>query len=237
MSKQKHLSRLAAPKTWPIERKRTKWVAKPVPGTHKIMFSMPLQLYITDILKLAKSKVEVKRILNQGLILVNGKIRKEPRFPVGLFDTLQILKLNKNYRVLLNAKGQLKLIEIPASEVNTVITKVRGKTTISGNKTQINLSNGWSFIADKDAYKTGDAVIFDTKANKPVKHIKLEEGSTVFVSGGAHAGSIVEVKDFSEEGILRKKKFIVAASDKGELKIPLAEIFVVGKGKPEITLP
>jgi small subunit ribosomal protein S4e len=73
MSKQKHLSRLAAPKTWPIERKRSKWVAKPVPGTHSIMFSMPLQVCLTDILKLAKNKNEVKRILQQGFVLVDGK--------------------------------------------------------------------------------------------------------------------------------------------------------------------
>jgi small subunit ribosomal protein S4e len=236
MSKQKHLSRLAAPKTWPIERKRSKWVAKPVPGTHSIMFSMPLQVCLTDILKLAKNKNEVKRILQQGFVLVDGKVRKEVRFPVGLFDTLQIQKYNKTYRMLINSKGQLQLVEIPASEAHIIITKIASKTTIKGGKQQIHLSNGWMFIADSDSYKIGDAIFFDTKTNKPSKHIKMEKGCVAYVAGGENAGSIVEIKNFEEEGVLRKKKFVLADSEDKKLKIPVKEIFIVGKGKPEIKL-
>ncbi|MEM2874035.1 MAG: 30S ribosomal protein S4e [Candidatus Nanoarchaeia archaeon] len=237
MSKQKHLSRLAAPKTWPIARKKAKWIAKPIPATHSMQYSMPLQIYLIDILHLAKSKAEVKRILNQNLVLVNGKVRKEARFPVGLFDTLKILKYNKYYRVVLDNKGQLKLIEIPHTETDLIITKVEGKHTIKGGKMQIHVSNGWNFIADKDIYKIGDCVLFDAKEGKPIKHIALEPGCIAYVIGGAHAGKVVTISDFVEEGILRKKRYAITIIDEKKLKIPLKELFVIGKNAAEITLP
>lgn len=236
MAKQKHLSRLAAPKTWPVVRKSTKWIAKPVPGPHSTYLSMPLQTYLTDILQLAKTKSEVKKILNQGAILVNCKARKELRFPVGLFDTLQIQKYDKTYRVLLS-KGQLKPIEIPKAEANIMVTRISRKTTLKGRRTQIALSNGWTFIPSEDVYKIGDTLLFDTAANKPIKCIKLERNNIAYVAGGAHAGFVGQIINFVEEGRLRKKKYAVLSSNSIQAKIPLKEIFMVGEEKPEITLP
>jgi len=66
----RHLRRIAAPKTWPIPRKGTYWIAKPIPGPHKMELSMPLALWIRDYLKLGKTMREVKYILNEGKVLV-----------------------------------------------------------------------------------------------------------------------------------------------------------------------
>ena len=42
MTGKEHLKRVAAPRTWPITRKTSKWVAKPSPGPHSQEHGMPL---------------------------------------------------------------------------------------------------------------------------------------------------------------------------------------------------
>lgn len=236
MANKKHIARLAAPASWPISRKSVKWVAKPLPGAHILEKSMPLIVYLRDILQVVESNREAKRILNQKLVLVNGTAVKEPNFAVGLFDTLQILKYNKTYRVLLNKKGKLNLVEVSEREAHTVPAKITGKTTLKVGKIQINLSNGWNFITDKDVYKVNDVLLMDAKTRKPSKHIKLAKGAIVYIIGGSHVGYAAEIDSFSEEGILRKKKFIIAKLEGQKVKVLSDEAFAMGEGQPEIKL-
>ncbi|HKZ49827.1 MAG TPA: 30S ribosomal protein S4e [Candidatus Nanoarchaeia archaeon] len=231
-----HLSRLAAPGSWPIERKKTKWIMKPKPGTLSLQMGMPISVYLTDILKFTRNKSEAKKVLNQGLVLVNGKAVKEPGYQTGLFDTITVQKYNKTYRVVLDNLGRLKLTEIPAKESTLVPVKVRGKTSIKAGKLQINLSNGWNFISEKDSYKVNDVLIFDAKEKKAVKHLKLEKGNLIYITKGAHSGTIATIKDFVQEGVLRKKKYIVASANDEKLKVLVDGVFVIGKDDPEITV-
>ncbi|MEM4247669.1 MAG: 30S ribosomal protein S4e, partial [Candidatus Nanoarchaeia archaeon] len=209
MAKLYHISRLNAPKSWPIARKGIKWVAKPIPGPHSIYYAMPLNIYLRDILGLASITKHIKKILNDGSVKVNGKVRKELNFPVGLFDVLSIAHLNKHYRVIISENGLLKLIEISASDAKLVPAKIISKTTTRNGKLQINCNNGWNFLADKDDYKAGDVLLFDAEKNKPAKHIKLAEGNTAYIIGGKHVGSVAKLEKFKETGELKKKKIAV----------------------------
>lgn len=62
----KHLKRLFAPKTWDIKRRGIKFIAKPIPGAHKISMSLPLNVILRDILKYANTNKEVKLMLEKG---------------------------------------------------------------------------------------------------------------------------------------------------------------------------
>ena len=57
------LKRLAAPKTWHVERKKTKLITKPVPGPHKTENGIPLNILLKEILNYAKTTREVKKLL------------------------------------------------------------------------------------------------------------------------------------------------------------------------------
>jgi small subunit ribosomal protein S4e len=48
----------------------------------------------------------------QANLLVDGRIRKDPKFPLGLMDVLSIPRIKKNYRVLIDVKGRFVLNEI-----------------------------------------------------------------------------------------------------------------------------
>jgi small subunit ribosomal protein S4e len=234
MANKKHIIKLAAPATWPIARKGTKWIAKPLPGAHTLEKGMPLIVYLRDMLQIVQSNREAKRILNQKLVLVNGVAVKEPNFSVGLFDTLKILKYDKTYRVLLNQRGKLYLIEISERELNIRPAKIVGKTTLKKGRIQIHLSNGWNFITEKDVYKVGDVLFMDAQTRKPIKHIKPAKGSVIYITSGSHVGQIAEIEGFSEEGPLRKKKFILAKISDQTRKVLASDAFVIGAEQPEI---
>ena len=89
MAKQ-HLKRVAAPQTWKIKRKNHIWISRPNAGAHSLPQSISLNTAMKEIIKCAMTSSEVKTILNTKTILVDGRRRKEPKFPVGLMDVLSL---------------------------------------------------------------------------------------------------------------------------------------------------
>ena len=84
----KHLKSYFAPKSWKVKKKYVKFISKPNPGPHKIDVSMPLNVIMRDVLGYAENQREVKFILENKNVMVDGIRRRDPRFPVGLFDVL-----------------------------------------------------------------------------------------------------------------------------------------------------
>ena len=142
MGSRKHLKRFKAPKHWPIHPKENKWTTKPNAGPHAIEGSLPLLLIVRDILGVADNAREAKRIINTGEILVDGRARKDYKFPVGFMDVIEIPKSEKVYRVLPDEKGRLILYPIAAENKDFKLCKITDKTTIRGGKTQLNLHDG-----------------------------------------------------------------------------------------------
>jgi len=66
MARKQHLSRLATPSTWPIRRKGIKWIVKPSSGSHNLQYSMPLVVFMRDILQVTKSATETKKVLENS---------------------------------------------------------------------------------------------------------------------------------------------------------------------------
>jgi small subunit ribosomal protein S4e len=97
-----YLKRLNAPKTWKIKRRGISFISRPNPGPHKMELCLPLNIILRDMLCHAKTTKEVKMIVNAKEITVNGKVVKEIKYPVGLFDVLQISKLDETYRIMLS---------------------------------------------------------------------------------------------------------------------------------------
>jgi small subunit ribosomal protein S4e len=56
---------------------------KPSPGPHKQRECIPLIVFLRNRLKYALTGDEVKRIVKQRLIKVDGKVRTDPTYPAG----------------------------------------------------------------------------------------------------------------------------------------------------------
>jgi len=224
-----HLKRLAIPRSWDVNRKKTVYIARPLPGGSPKDMTMPLQVLLRDILKFAKTAKEVRYILHNKEVIINGKRRKESRFPVGLMDVMVIPDLKKAYRMMLNTKGKLLAVEIKPDQAKFKLCKIKNKT--SGKKgTQLNFSDGSNVIVSKDTYKTYDVVVLEFEKNKIKDHFKFDKESPVFLIGGkkvGHTGKILDIKD----------KYIIIKTDKGEFETAKRYAFVIGKDKPAIEIP
>lgn len=224
-----HLKSLKAPKTWNIKRKERIFITRPLPGQSSFYLGMPLNIVIRDIFKLAKSNREVRSLINNGEISVNNKIIKEPKSIIGFMDTISIPKLKKNYRILLNQKGNLSFIEIPDSEKDKKICKIIGKT-IYKKKTQLNLYDGRNLLLDKDIFKVGDSVLISLPNIKILDHLKSEKNALIILIGGSHIGQIGTIESSDANKIMYKR----STGEVFETQKKYA--FVIGKQKPALKL-
>lgn len=214
MGSRKHLKRYKAPKSWPIHPKEDTWTVKPSAGSHSIEDSIPLTLVIRDILKLADNSREAKRIINSGNVLVDGKVVKDYKFPVGFMDIVDIPKTGESYRVLLDRKSRLQLDLI---EDNTLkLSKIVNKSTIKGGKTQLNFHDGKNLIVDEDVYSVGDVISLKVPENEINEIYPLKEGAIVLVTGGKHTGELGTVSEIIENKSSNPNTIIIENSAKEE---------------------
>lgn len=224
-----HLKRLAAPKTWDIKRKGIKFVTKPSPGPHSLEEGIPFSVLLRDILKNADTLREIKKILHMNEIKIDGKIRKDFRYPIGLFDTIEFKNINEYFRVILSRKGKIELVKIKKEEVQLKPCKIIGKTTVNG-KLQLNLYDGKNILVHNSTYKVGDTLLLELPEQKISKHLKLDKKSIIFLTGGKHIGEIGNVEDIAESKIIYKDK------EGNLIETSKKYAFVVGDVKPLITL-
>lgn len=225
-----HLKRLAMPKTWDIKRKKTVFVMRPFPGGATQELVIPLQIFLRDMIKVAKTAKEVRFILNNMSVLVNGKRRKEVKFPIGLMDVIEIPKIKKQYRLLINRKGRLFAHEIPVKEASIKPCKIMNKTILKKGIIQLNFTDGNNIIVKKDIYKTDDVVFIDFTKKNITEHLKFEKKSTIFLIGGSRVGIIATLEDIKGNSVIIKSK-------EGTFETIKKYVFILGTDKPRIDLP
>lgn len=227
-----HLKRKNAPKTWPIARKERKWIVRPL-SSQPLEMCMPVSVFLREILKIAKTVKEVKTILNQKIVMVNGKIIKDPKYGVGFMDVLDLTSLKEKYRVLLNKQGRMVIRKIDDKEGSLIPRKITGKKLIKGGKTQLSFSDGCSLLADAKNYKVGDTLVFEN--GKIKEHLKFEKGALVLIVHGkqtAMCGKMEEVRTFAGT----QPDNIVYSVDGKSYETRKEYAMVIGKDKPVIAL-
>ena len=191
----KHIKRIAIPKAVPLTNKKDYvWVINHSPGPHSKKHSAPLLLFIRDILGFAKTAREARNILNSRLVSIDGVIRTDPDFPVGLFDIIHFSKSDKYYQILIDNKARLLPKEIEKSDKK--LLKVVGKTTIEKGKTSVALHDGKNLFADN--VRVGDSLLLNLSNKKIEKVLKLEKGATCMITEGKHAGTTAKLVDIIE---------------------------------------
>jgi len=226
----RHLKRLVAPRSWKIKRKGITFVTRPNPGMHSKKNSTSINIVLRDMLGYTKTTRDIKMVIADKGILVDKKQIKDHRFSVGVMDLIEMPKINKSFRILLNKKGNLYPVEIKGDETKIKLCKIVGKSVIKKGKIQLNLNDGRNIIIDKNNYGTGDTLVIQLPEQKIKEHLKLEKGAFVYLSGGKHKGEsgiIEEIKD---------SKIKVKSKHGGSFQTSKKFAFVVGKEKSIITL-
>jgi len=194
----KHTKRLAAPKAVPVhDKKDRKWMLTTAPGPHPKKRSISLCVLLRDVLGLATTSREAKKILSGKMVLVDGKARVEEKFPVGLMDVVSIPKMDLHYLIMVDNKARLVPHKIGKSESSSKLLKVVGKQTVRGGKLSLAFHDGRNMFGDKHV-RVGDSVVVSLPDVKMKSHIKREKGSRCLIMEGKHAGNVVKLKDIIE---------------------------------------
>lgn len=241
-----HLKRKPAPKLWPIHRKEAVWTVMPKPGPHSLSRSLPLALIVRDILGFAKTAKEAKNIISQGKILVDGKIRCDERFLVGLMDIISIPETKKYYRVLPSPKG-LFLHPIEADEAKFKLYRIEDKTIVKGGKTDLNLHDGTSLLInevnavtlEKDVYNTLDVLKLSIPDRELLGYNKLTVGTPALTIGGKNMGTYGVIDTIEKQTDKKRRDLLVTLKDpKGQqFQTILDFVFVLGESESLVVLP
>ena len=222
-----HLKAYAAPKSWTIPRKITKWIIRPRAGAHPFERSLPIALLLKQ-LGCGKTTRETKKILNEKAVMIDQKAVKDTHTSTGFMDSIHI-KPNINLRCTLDEKGRLKFIDIPEAELAKKVCRITGKQSVRGNKLQLTLSDGRNILAEKNEHAVGDSLLIELPSQKIIGHFPLAKGHTAFLTSGKHTGQLGIIENIEGEKIWLIK-------DKKKIETLKECAFVVGKDKPAVKI-
>jgi small subunit ribosomal protein S4e len=233
------MKRVAAPKMWYLGKLKGVYSTRPSPGPHRLRECIPLNVLLQYRLKYALTRAEAMKIVKdkEGMIKVDGKIRRDPRFPLGHMDVVTIEKTNEHFRILMDVKGRFLPHRIDAKEAGfklcKVVKKVIGQYKIP-------------FIVTHDArtlrfphpdISINDTVKINLENGEISSVVKFTNGATVMLTGGNNLGRI---------GVLQSVEKHQGSFDIVHVKDSSGQVFstrignviVIGDGKtPAISLP
>lgn len=220
----RHLKSLNAPQFMAVHGKETAYVAKPGMGRHSLGRSVPLSLIVKR-LSLASKTSETERIIKNGLVSVNNSAIREPSYPVGLNDIVEIAKENRYCRIGINNRGQIEISETKKPDYDSMLYKVTGKYKAKNDAIMIRLHDGSVLKGSKDI-GVNDSVIVDSKG-AVTKVLKLGEGARCMVIGGVHAGATGSIKGVTAGAMHVRHSATVMRSDGKEFETIVKNIMVM----------
>jgi small subunit ribosomal protein S4e len=228
----RHQKRVTVPASWPISRKTNAWVAKTSAGPHTSAESMPLVVIIRDLLKIVDNAREAKRVLNEGKVLVDGRVQKDFKLPVGIFDVISVPLLDQQYRMLKDEKGMFYLSLLESGVVRK-LARIENKTVIKGKKQQLNLSDGSNKLAEGE-FKVGDSLVLSIPEKNVEDRIEFKVGNLAMVVGGKHSGQTGKIKEIITVKSSQSNRVIISG-DK-EFETIEEYVYMIGKDQPVIKL-
>jgi len=231
------MKRMFAPKHWLLDKLRGRWAPMPSAGPHKARECMPLIIMLRERLKYALTYREVKMIVMQRLIKVDGKVRSDMFYPAGFMDVVQIEKTKENFRLLYDTKGRFALHKISKEEAAYKLCRVtkieRGLRGIPYARTH----DGRTLRYPDPEVKANDSVRLDLTTGKMLDHIKFETGNLAMISAGNNIGRV---------GVIQHREKHPGSFEMVHVKDAVGHVFAtrlanvipIGKGnKPWISLP
>lgn len=218
----RHMASLAAPKYFGIERKAHVYISKPNAGRHTLDRSVSLALSLKK-LGFANSSSEAKKIISSGIVSLNGKKMWDPRFPVGLSDTLEVK--GKAYRVSINNLAKVSFDEAKKTDHEAQLYRIIGKYKAKEGKIMLRLHDG-RIIKSDNKVRVNDSVIIDTKGSVK-KVLKMDVGAECFVFSGVHVGTNGKIKSITPGNEKREASAVIIPKSGDEFETIIKNVMVV----------
>ncbi len=239
------LKRLAAPRHIQVQRKHGKWFINPRPGPHAKDFCLPLGHILRDLLEFAHTSDEARKIIKSSKVLVDGKVIRDHRYPVGLMDVVSIPSISKYYRVIPDRKKGLVLFEVDDKEAQFKLCRIDGKSTQKGGQVQLNLHDGRNILLEiedpqkpvEDVYKTRDSLKISLPSQEILEHLPFKLQNEILIVGGKNIGERGKMENV-EKNYGPAASIVSIKNPEGTIvDTALDYTFVVGKRNPRILLP
>ena len=231
-----HLKRLNAPDSWRITKKTTTFIAKTAPGPHNAN-AMPIAVWLRDTMGFARTAKEVKQILKQKDVFINGRPCRDPKLGIGIFDIIALPRIGKYYRMLRGVKGRHKTVEIDAEAAQSRLCKIDNKTVIPGGRIQLNLRYGANILAD-NTYKPNDSIVISLKPEdrfKILDHFPFATGNMAMIIGGQHSGKVARIVEIVKTpGSVSNRITLEDVETKTRFDTITPYIYMVGRETPAI---
>ena len=226
------VKRQMAPTFWNIRRKKGRFVLRVKPGTHPKRRAYPLGIILRDVLKIANTMHEAERIVNGGKIKVDGIIRRDVNFGIGLMDIVELASIRQAYRFVPKDSRLLVPVSVNEDEKFKKLLKITSKVAIKGSKVQYGFHDGKTVISDQKM-RVGDTCVVQLPESKINEHIEFERGSVVLVTSGENAGGIGKVEDIRDGVFSLPKRALVSFAERS-VELPVEIIMTVGSERPLI---
>ena len=237
----RHLKRFVVSKHIPVPKKEFKFTVKPAPGPHAADDCIPIAILLRDMFNYARNMSEIKRILYERNVVVDGRVKTNRKYPLGFMDVLSFPKINEHYRLIYLPKVGLRTVPITESEMNVKLCQIKNKTTIKGGLTQINLHDGRNLVLSPEdsknqSYYTNDTLKISIPDQKILESYELKIGNYGFVTSGRWMGMHGIIEEISSHGT-KKTRTVTLTTSEGERLVTLYRyIFVIGAESPSITI-
>jgi small subunit ribosomal protein S4e len=209
-----HLKRYSIPKYWKMAKKEHTFVTAPRPGPHKKAECIPLVIVLRDVLKICETRKEAEGAIYKGEVLVDKKPRKDPNYPLGFMDVVELPKMHKHYRVVVDKHGLL-LEEIKAEEAERKLCRIQGKKKVRGGAIQLSLHDGRNILTEKHDYRPNDSILIELPGQKILHHFKFEKNAPAIIISGKNMGIHGKLKEiFARKTMLEDSRVIIEAGDR-----------------------
>ncbi len=185
-----HLTRAETTRKIPIVRKGTQYTARAL--SHQDS-GVPVVIAVRDMLKIARTASEVKAMIKQKLLAINGRKVRDYREPILLYS---ILEAGDMYRLTLLPTGRFSFEK---TKDTGRIAKVIGKKMLKNKIIQINLHDDTNVLS-KENISLGDSLELGLD-NKVKRVIKLEKGKKALIITGKSIGLIGTVKNIEGRSV------------------------------------
>lgn len=214
------------------------YAPRPSAGPHKLRESLPLIVFLRNRLKYALNGREVKAILMQEHVKLDGKVRTDSTYPAGFMDVITLEATNENFRLVYDVKGRFTVHRITGEEASYKLAKVKRVALGKRGIPYVVTHDGRTIRYPDPLIRANDTVKIDLATGKITDFLKFETGKLIMVTGGKNLGRV---------GVITHREKHEGGFDLVHIKdalentfvTRLSNVFVIGEetSKPYISLP
>ncbi len=195
-----------------------------------------MAIFVRDVLRYAKTLKEARYIVARGYIKVDGRVRKDYKYPIGVMDVVEIVPTGEVFRLVPDQASYIKPVPIPSDEADLKLLRVEGKNYVSGGRVQLHFHDGRNLILPTDVglkYKTFDSVVYSLSAKSIRQHIPFRLGVVSAVFDGGNVGFIGNVVEIN--WTLKRRLSTVALKNGDEVRRTILDyVMPLGETSPAL---